>query len=156
MWDLDRMVKLQNDEIKKLNIEIITLKTRNENLIRRRSCCSIDTENRSKFSMKESETYLMTKLRKNSMSNFSNESFMLDQESNIGGDVIEETWPFNEYKFEIKLRGNLLNFIFKKTAKYIDTVKFHRVLIFCSKEYNRKISEIELKFHPSPGNIYLY
>ena len=153
MADLDQMVKLQTDEIKKLNVEIIALKSRNENLRKIKSYCALELRKGSMASLAESETYLMTKLRKTSLSNYSNESIQLDQESSSGGDVTEEIWPVHLNKLEMKLKGNLLYFIFKKTAKYTDPGKFHKVSIFCSKEYNRKITEIDLKFHPSPGII---
>ena len=156
MIDLDSMVKLQTDEIKKLNVEIIYLKTANDKLNRKRSYCSIDTDNQFEFPMAESETYILCKLRKNSISNGSAQSIKIDNESS-NGDVQEFLWNSNSWRFETgKLRGSLLTFIFKKRAKYIDGVKFHKVLIFCSKQYNRKIQEIQLRFIPSPGDIFSF
>ena len=153
--DLDSMVKLQGDEIKKLNVEIIGLKSKNDTLGRKRSfcCCSVEGEIRSCFSLAQSETYIMNKVMRKNSDNFSKESFKIDHESSSGGDVMEFKWAANKYEFETrKLAASLLTFIFKKTVKYIDDVKFHEVLIYCSKEYNRKINDIELKLTSSPGN----
>lgn len=151
--DLDGMVKMQSTEIKKLNVKILVLKEDREQILKRRSQCSIDTENRSFFPMAESESYILRN-RRMTDSPMSKESIpMIEKEnSSNGGDVINFTWNPREPKLETnKLRESLLTFIFRKKTKYIDGVKFHKILIFCSKNYNRKITEISIIFKESPG-----
>jgi len=157
MIDLDSLVKLQGDEIKKLNVDLIFLKATNENLGRKRSVCSIDSENQYDLPLAESETYILTRLTlRKTNSNGSAQSLQFDNDSTSGGDVEEFVWSSNDWKFQTgKLRGSLLTFMFKKEAKYMDGVKFHRILLFCSKHYNRKITEILLSFTPSPGISYI-
>lgn len=151
--DLDGMVKLQEQEIKKLNVQIILLKEEKDQLLKKRSCCSIDTENRSFFPMAENESYILRNIRKESDSPCSRESFNFEKDSSSnGGDVMNLEWKAKDCKLVTdKLRESLLTFIFTKQVKYIDGVKFHRISIFCSKGYNRKIREITIVFKESPG-----
>lgn len=157
MMDLNGMVNLQVNEIKKLNNDLICVRANNENLQQKKSK-SIEPVNINNINDITfiSESYFIDKLTKMNL-NVTEDTFELEPEI-ILGEVYSYEWPSNKFICQSnQLAYGLLMLIFSKWVKYINGVKFHRVVILCTKSsLDRKISDIEILFTYCPGIILLF